>query len=89
MNTGKILYAEDDDSLREVIVELLSSEGIECVPVRDGQEAVAKLRNESYDLIITDFQMPVMNGADLLFWCRKNNIHIPFIFISAAIPPKN
>lgn len=81
----KVLYAEDDQNLREVITELLESEGIQCVPAVDGIDASEKIPKENFDVIITDFRMPRMDGADLLLWCRKNKIHTPFIFMSANV----
>lgn len=81
----KILYAEDEASLREITTELLTSEGFECVAVGDGLEAVEKIKNENFDLILSDFKMPRMDGSLLLFWCRQNKIHCPFIFVSGNL----
>ena len=81
----RILYAEDEDSLRDIICELLTSEGFDCTGVPDGFEAKELLQHQAFDLLITDFNMPKMNGADLLFWCRNNGIHIPVIFMTANV----
>ena len=81
----KILYAEDDVLLNELTTELLKGEGIDCVSVFNGEEARFVLEKETFDLLLTDFQMPKMNGAELLFWCRKNAIHLPVIFLSGNL----
>lgn len=81
----RILYAEDEEILREIITELLVGEGYDCVSVRNGQEAKDKLTQMDFDLVITDFQMPVMNGAQLLMWCRENHKHMPVIFLTANL----
>lgn len=81
----KILYAEDDVSLNEITMELLIGEGFECVSVANGLEAKAKLETEDFDLLLTDFLMPFMNGAELLLWCRKTGKHLPVIFISGNL----
>lgn len=78
----KILYAEDEPDLREITTELLIGEGYDCTPVADGIEAMKKLQEEKFDLLLTDFRMPHMDGALLLIWCRENGFHLPIIFIS-------
>lgn len=78
----RILYAEDEALLREVTTELLIGEGYECSSVQDGLEAKILLQNYEFDLVITDFKMPRMDGAQLLFWMRKSGIHNPVIFVS-------
>lgn len=81
----KILWVEDEDSLREVMCELLRSEGFHCTPANDGVEAQKLLREEKFDLLISDFNMPNMDGAHLLFWCRQNDLHMPVIFVTATV----
>lgn len=81
----KILWAEDEDTLREVMCELIRSEGHQCTPAEDGLKAQELLKKEKFDLLITDFNMPHVDGAELLFWCRKNNLHMPVIFVTATV----
>lgn len=81
----KILWVEDEEHLREVMCELIASEGYHCTPAEDGLAARELLEKEQFDLIITDFNMPRMNGPQLLFWCRENHIHQPFIFVTANV----
>lgn len=79
----KILYVEDENSLREVITELLKGEGLDCTSVADGIEAIRHLESEKFDLLISDVRLPRMDGTQLLFWCRKNGLHFPVIFMTA------
>lgn len=51
--------------------------------MKDGVEAKDILEQENFDLLITDFRMPRMDGANLLEWCRAQKIHFPVIFITA------
>jgi CheY-like chemotaxis protein len=81
----KIILAEDETSIREILTELLIDEGYDCVPAADGFIASEKLKNETFDLLISDFRMPRMNGAQLIKWCRDNNIQVPVIFITANL----
>ena len=81
----KILWAEDDSTLREVMMELLCAEGFICTPAADGIEARDWLMKENFDVLITDFNMPRMDGSNLLFWCRQNEVHLPVIFVTATV----
>ncbi len=80
----KILLVEDDPSIREALREILEMEKHQCTEVADGLLATEILKKSTaFDLLITDFRMPNINGAELLGWCRKNAIHFPVIFITA------
>lgn len=62
-----ILAAEDNEINAEILVELLSDEGVECEIAHNGKEAVEKFtacEPGTYDLILMDVQMPVMNGYE-------------------------
>lgn len=84
MRKTKILYAEDERDLRELTFEILTSEGYDCVPVIDGIEAQKCFSDQTFDLLLTDFNMPHLDGASLLFWCRKNGHHLPVVFITGT-----
>ena len=63
MPSKKILVIEDDDSIRELLVELLQSEGYLVVSVSNGLEGIKYLESHSNpDLILMDLMMPVMDG---------------------------
>ena len=79
----RILLAEDEPSIREALAEILMDEGFHCTPAIDGKDATEKLEKEDFDLLISDFRMPRMNGAELVEWCRQKNINLPVIFITA------
>jgi DNA-binding response OmpR family regulator len=62
------------------------SEGYEVKVAVNGIDAQCTLSTDStFDLLITDFRMPKMNGAELLTWCRNSKIHFPVIFMSANL----
>lgn len=84
MNKKRILYAEDERDLRELTTEILSSEGYDCVAVNDGVEAKEILKQEHFDLLLTDFNMPTVDGTELLFWCREQGLYLPVIFITGS-----
>lgn len=84
MNKTRILYAEDETDLRELTHELLTVEGFDCVSVKDGLEAQQAMLHSKFDILLTDFYMPHLDGANLLFWCRKNQFQLPIIFITGS-----
>jgi two-component system response regulator VanR len=84
MKKIKILYAEDEKDLRELTTEILNSEGYDCIAVNDGAEAKKIISTEKFDLLLTDFNMPIIDGTDLLFWCREQGHFFPVIFITGS-----
>lgn len=78
----KILWVEDETMLRELMCELLGGEGYQCVQARNGVDAQEKLNEDTFSVLILDFQMPEMNGDELLFWLRQKEIHTPVVFVT-------
>ncbi len=82
---AKILIAEDDQDIRELVVLTLQFSGFDVVPVEDGSLAVEKAKSEAFDLILMDVRMPRMTGYEA---CRRlkdmdSTKNIPIIFLSA------
>jgi DNA-binding response OmpR family regulator len=81
----KILIAEDDQDIRELVVLTLQFSGFEVVAVEDGSLAVEKAQAQTFDLILMDVRMPRMTGYEA---CRRlkeidSTKNIPIIFLSA------
>jgi len=64
--TKKILIAEDDEALRLMICDVLENEGYETFGVSNGAEGLDFLGNQSVDLVLSDINMPLLNGFDFL-----------------------
>jgi PAS domain S-box-containing protein len=62
LNGARILLVEDNEINREVALELLTAQGITVVTAADGREALQILERESFDAVLMDCQMPVMDG---------------------------
>jgi sigma-B regulation protein RsbU (phosphoserine phosphatase) len=62
---SRILVVDDEEDARELITARLTTGGFEVRSARDGQEALDILAHEWYPLVITDWQMPVMDGVTL------------------------
>ncbi len=81
----KILIAEDDQDIRELIVLTLQFSGFDVTSVEDGSLAVEKAKLDTYDLILMDVRMPRMTGYEA---CRRlkemdATKNVPIIFLSA------
>lgn len=62
---GRILVVDDEDAVAGLICETLSADGHEVRPARDGQEALRRLAEEEFDLVVADLRMPGIGGVRL------------------------
>ena len=79
----KILIAEDDINLGEVLNEYLSLKGYESVLCRDGEEGEKIFHQQKFDLCILDLMMPKKDGFELAQEIRKIDTKTPIIFLTA------
>ncbi len=79
----KVLLLEDDELLNEIIEEYLINQNYSVVSIFDGQEALERIYEESFELLILDVNVPSLNGFDLSKSLKKNSIDIPTIFITS------
>lgn len=76
-----ILVADDDETIREALYEFLSEEH-RCQTAESAEEALARLDEEPYDLVLTDISMPGLSGLELLGHSRQKYPDTPVIIIS-------
>ncbi len=81
----KILFAEDTADLNRVVSVMLSQAGYTVDSVADGAEAMDRLENDSYDVIILDIMMPKKNGMEVLYELRHRHILTPVIMLTAKV----
>lgn len=81
MGMAKILLAEDDNMLRDMMAAYLNGKGHAVIAVANGQAAKAIALTGDFNVIISDVQMPQLNGVELLEWCRESS-KIPFIVMT-------
>ncbi len=82
-----ILIADDEIMLRDLLADLLESYGYHVIKVQNGAEALLVLTEEiKVDLLIVDFNMPVMNGIDCIKQVRKLGLKIPVILSTGSLP---
>lgn len=81
----KFVVVDDSLTMRRIVVNALKSLGYEQVAeAGDGKEAIAKLTTEGSTFVITDWNMPEMNGLELARWLRSNAQYenIPILMIT-------
>jgi DNA-binding NtrC family response regulator len=79
----KILVAEDDAMVREVIVKFLSEEKYPVVVANDGLEAIKLLRLDDIKLVLTDLRMPDADGMEVLRSAVSNDPNITVVLLTA------
>ena len=79
----KILFAEDEMDLREVVSAYLEYQGYTVIAVCNGQEAVKKAKTDAFDAVVLDIMMPVMDGITAMRRIREAGNLSPAIFLTA------
>ncbi|MBF0205883.1 MAG: response regulator [Oligoflexia bacterium] len=72
--TGKVLIVDDEISIRHLLEMILSLIGLQVFEAQDGLEAYARIKEETFDFIITDMKMPKMNGDRLMEKVKNENL---------------
>ncbi len=80
---ARILIVDDEKSIRSVLREILEDEHYDVDDAANGEEALIKLEEEKYDVVLSDIKMPKMDGITLLDTIIKKGIDTQIIMISA------
>lgn len=81
----KLLYAEDEISMSEAVVDILTYHKYNVDAVYDGADALAYAESEQYDGIILDIMMPKLSGLEVLEQLRKKGNHTPILLLTAKV----
>ncbi len=79
----KILFADDEESIRLLYKEEFEDHGYEVVLAASGQEALEKYAGENPDLLVIDIKMPGMDGIEVLRKVREQSKEVPIILCTA------
>ena len=87
----KILIADDSRVMRQIVIRTLRQAGHgghEIVEAENGRDALDKVRSESPDLVLSDWNMPEMNGIDCLDALRASGSTVAFGFVTSEGSPE-
>lgn len=82
LSSKKVVICDDDSALLESLTFFVEAWGVTVIPCADGVEGVKKIISEKPDLIISDINMPNMNGLELLENLNKFQMQVPLIFLT-------
>lgn len=81
----KILLLEDDINLGPILKDLLEEVGGEVIWELDGSEGVKHIETiDSFDLVVSDYQMPIMSGLKFIGALRKENQDVPIVLFTGS-----
>ncbi len=80
---ARILVVDDEKKMRHLLSLMLENQGHDAEQAKDGVEALEKVSQKPYDLVITDIRMPRMDGKEFFRQMKSLGIDIPVIFITA------
>jgi len=81
----KILYADDDSSIRNAVRGDIVEAGYELDEASDGAEAIGKLETGNYDVLLLDINMPGKSGLDVLKFIREKKLSCRIIMLSGRL----
>lgn len=88
--TGKILAVDDSATMRQMLEVCLSSEGFDVVTAEDGLDGIDKLKASNPDVVITDINMPRMDGFEFIEAVRGGGAssRLPILVITTESAPE-
>ena len=79
-----VLVVDDEPVIRAVVVEILENEGFAVRQAVDGRHALAVMERNDIDLVLSDMQMPHLDGAALAHRLRQHGHGVPVVLMSAS-----
>lgn len=91
VTSKRILVAEDEPEIRQLLVLHLKREGFAVDEVSDGEEARQLLLSNKYNLVVVDWMMPSLSGLELTRWTRQQDStsYLPILFVTAKTEPEH
>ena len=85
MSATRILFADDDAALREVVTNQLLVQGYEVDQADNGEKAVEMLRGGNYDVMLLDINMPGKSGIDVLKCIKDEGLNCQVIMLTGRV----
>ena len=84
-----VLLVEDDADTQNLVARILQKEGYQVTVAGDGIDALMRLGEKPFDLILSDVNMPNLDGFKLLELMQQKGIHVPVILLTGRIDPED
>ena len=84
----RVLVADDEPNIRNLLTAALASQGYDVTAACDGDEAKRLLEREPFEVVITDYQMPGLNGIDVLRFAKLLNAACQVVNITGRDVPE-
>lgn len=78
MTIPKILLVEDDEFIRDIYYEILSTSGFDVTTAVNGSEAYERIKKGTWDLVLLDVMMPIMNGLEVLEKLKDDKVKVRY-----------
>ncbi|MDQ7842404.1 MAG: response regulator [Armatimonadota bacterium] len=88
MATRRILVVDDEASIRDLCARVLGRAGFDVTVAGGGEEAVGRLRDETFDAVITDIRMPGISGLEVLDTAKRTQPGIRVVLITGFGTPQ-
>ena len=85
LSCARLLVVDDDPLIRELHTRVLVAAGYEVTSAEDGIDALERLAEETFDLVLTDKHMPRLNGLSIVLALRSAGSRIPIVMVSGSL----
>ncbi|HLR74657.1 MAG TPA: response regulator [Virgibacillus sp.] len=82
MTKHKILVVDDQPGIRLLLTEIFTHKGYEVSTAKTGREALDKINARSFDLVILDYKLPILDGLEVIKQLEQQDCTIPLILMS-------
>lgn len=82
--TYELLLVDDEQCLLESLAEWLTEDDIIVTTAKNGREGLTLMKEKRFDLVVTDINMPTMDGVEMFFAAKAAGVFIPHLFFSAC-----
>lgn len=84
MSHGSILVVDDEAGIRQQLADILADEGYLVQTAASGEEALSRLANEIFDLVLLDIWLPGSDGIEVLCQLRATGVGVPVVMVSGS-----
>ncbi len=82
---ASVLIVDDNETMREVLALILSRRGYRCELASNGREAMEKIGQGNFDAVVTDVEMPEMDGIALTKELTRHHSHLPVMIMTGSL----